>query len=138
MAHSTADHPLFNQSNQPGERHAHDAGEMRPVEQAREAILDRVEPLAPIELHLQEAHGCVLASNVLAELDMPGFSSSGMDGFAVRASDVAGASAERPVALTIVGRALVGQQPDATVGAGEAMRIATGAPIPAGADAVVP
>src|SRR6266496_4175419 len=119
MAHSTAD-PLFDQANQTTRQHAHDAADMRSVEDAREEILDRIEPLAPIELHLQEAHGCVLASNVLAELDIPAFSSSGMDGFAVRASDVAGASAERPVALTIVGRALVGQQPDATVGAGEA------------------
>jgi molybdopterin molybdotransferase len=137
MAHPTAD-PMFNQANDVHDRHSGEIGEMRPVEEARAAVLGSIEPLAPIELHLQEAHGCVLAANVLAELDIPGFSSSGMDGFAVRASDVAGASGEHPVSLAVVGRALVGQQPEVTVGTGEAVRIATGAPIPAGADAVVP
>jgi len=111
---------------------------MRAVEDARAGILEQIEPLAPIELHLQEAHGCVLAADVLAELDIPAFSSSAMDGFAVRASDVTGASFEDPVSLEVVGRALVGQQPGVTVGRGEAVRIATGAPIPAGADAIVP
>jgi molybdopterin molybdotransferase len=120
------------------DHHDHEAGEMRAVEEARDNVLERIQALAPIELHLQEAHGCVLASNVIAELDIPGFSSSAMDGFAVRASDVAAARTESPVALAIAGRARVGQQPEATVGAGEAVRIATGAPIPAGADAVVP
>jgi molybdopterin molybdotransferase len=136
MAYSTAD-PLSNQGNETSD-HAHDDGEMRSVEDARDGVLDNIEPLAPIELHLQEAHGCVLAADVLAELDIPGFSSSGMDGFAVRASDVAGTSSDTPVTLAIVGRAMVGQQPEVTVGTGEAVRIATGAPIPSGADAIVP
>jgi len=61
-----------------------------------------------------------------------------MDGYAVRAADVAEATAERPVELKVVGRALIGQRPDATVGMGEAVKIATGAPIPGGADAIVP
>jgi molybdopterin molybdotransferase len=61
-----------------------------------------------------------------------------MDGFAVRASDVAAATPDRPASLRIVGRALIGQPPEATVGGGEAVRIATGSPIPAGADCVVP
>jgi molybdopterin molybdotransferase len=137
MGHSAAD-PAFNETGNAPSHHAHDDGDMRDVEQARASVLDSIEPLAPIELHLQEAHGCVLAANVLAELDIPGFSSSGMDGFAVRASDVAGAAAASPVSLSVVGRALVGHQPEVTVGAGEAARIATGAPIPAGADAIVP
>src|SRR6266516_1341951 len=137
MAHSSA-YPVFNQDSGTADHHAHQDGEMRSVEDARDGVLDNIEPLAPIELHLQEAHGCVLAADVLAELDIPGFSSSGMDGFAVRASDVAGASAEAPVSLAVVGRAMVGQQPEVTVGTGEAVRIATGAPIPSGADAIVP
>jgi molybdopterin molybdotransferase len=61
-----------------------------------------------------------------------------MDGFAVRSADVAVASAESPVELRVVGRAKIGQRPDSTVGGGEAVRIDTGAPIPAGADAIVP
>jgi molybdopterin molybdotransferase len=137
MVHQAAD-PLFNQANEISGYHAHDDDEMRPVEEARDAILGRIDPLAPIELHLQEAHGCVLAADVLAELDIPTFSSAGMDGFAVRGTDVAGASSENPVSLEVVGRAVVGQQPEVTVGTGEAVRIATGAPIPAGADSIVP
>ncbi len=119
--------------------HVHDAGEgLVPVEEARERILAQVAPLQPLELPLQEAEGCVLAADLVAETDIPDFASSAMDGFAVRASDVAGASEDRPAELRIVGRALIGRRPEATVGGGEALRIATGAPIPAGADAIVP
>jgi molybdopterin molybdotransferase len=120
------------------EDHAHESGVMRPVDQVRDMILQRVRSLVPIELHLQEAYGCVLASDVAAELDLPGFSSSAMDGFAVRASDITAAMVDEPVALRIVGRAPVGQPPGGTVGSGEAIRIATGAPVPAGADCIAP
>src|SRR5690349_16372370 len=61
-----------------------------------------------------------------------------MDGFAVRAADVASASPDAPTELKVVGRAMIGHRPDATVGMGEAVAIATGAPVPSGADAVVP
>src|SRR5919197_816005 len=118
--------------------HDHDSGAMRSVDEVREAILQRVRTLTPIELHLQEAYGCVLASDVAAELDIPTFSSSAMDGFAVRASDVSGAVVDEPVTLRVVGRAPVGQPPSGTVGSGEAMRIATGAPVPGGSDCIVP
>jgi molybdopterin molybdotransferase len=118
--------------------HSHDDGDMRSVDEVRASVLERIPPLMPIELHLQEAYGCVLAKDVVAELDIPSFSSSAMDGFAVRSSDIAGASMEDPVTLQIAGRASVGMPPESTVGGAEAVRIATGAPIPAGADAVVP
>jgi molybdopterin molybdotransferase len=118
--------------------HGHDTAEMRSVDEVRESILKQVHTLAPIELHLQESYGCVLASDVAAELDIPTFSSSAMDGFAVRASDVSGAVVDEPVTLRAVGKAPVGQPPQATVGGGEAVRIATGAPVPAGADCIVP
>jgi molybdopterin molybdotransferase len=111
---------------------------MLPVEEARERILSKIRPLAPIELPIQEAFGCVLAAEVLAETDMPEFSSSAMDGFAVRSNDVSRAGPDRPVELRVVGRAMIGRHPDSTVGWNEAVRIATGAPIPAGADCVVP
>src|SRR5919198_1279113 len=94
-------------------------GPMRSVDEVRASILERIRPLAPIELHLQETFGCVLAADVVAEADIPPFSSSGMDGFAVRASDVAGASEDSPVSMRIVGRAPVGKHPEATVGAKE-------------------
>jgi len=121
--------------------HAHDhaGGEgLLSVEEARERILSRIEPLAPLDVPLTEAHGCVLAREVVAGEDVPSFASSAMDGFAVRAADVAGAAPTAPVELRIVGRAPIGRAPEGTVGHGEAIRIATGAPIPAGADAVVP
>jgi molybdopterin molybdotransferase len=119
--------------------HDHDSAEgLLPVEEARERILSRITPLAPIELHLQEALGCVAAEDVLASEDMPAFSSSAMDGFALRSADLEGATESSPVELRVVGRARIGRRPDATVGDGEAIRIDTGAPIPAGADSVVP
>ena len=119
--------------------HDHDsAPDMIAVETARERVLARVAPLAPIELPLAEAFGCVLAEGVSAPAALPLFASSAMDGFAVRASDVATATANSAVGLRVVGRVRIGLAPDVTVGNGEAARIATGAPIPAGADAIVP
>lgn len=119
--------------------HDHDSGVgLVPVEEARERVLSQIKPLQPLELPLQEAEGCVLAHDVVAGADIPDFPSSAMDGFAVRSSDVAGATPASPVELRIVGRALIGERPESTVGGGEAVRIATGAPVPAGADAIVP
>jgi molybdopterin molybdotransferase len=119
--------------------HDHDDGEgLLAVQEARERVLSRIAPLAPLELPLQEAAGCVLARDVISERSIPDFASSAMDGFAVRSSDVAAATARDPVELSVSGRAFIGRRPDATVGGGEAVRIATGAPIPAGADAVAP
>src|SRR5947199_168904 len=78
------------------------------------------------------------AENIFSAVDLPEFASSAMDGFALRASDVAAASSNDPTELKVVGHAMIGQRPEARVGMGEAVAIATGAPIPAGADAVVP
>jgi molybdopterin molybdotransferase len=119
--------------------HDHDSPEgLVSVEDARERVLAAVQPLAPLRLALTDAYGCVVAEDVVATHDLPEFASSAMDGFAVRASDVAGATPSEPAELKIVGRALIGHEPEGTVGAGVAMHIATGAPIPAGADVVVP
>src|SRR5439155_20034503 len=122
-------------------RHVHDHDSVEglvPVEQYRDHVLSTVEPLLPLDLHLQEALGCVLAADMRAAEEMPSFSSSAMDGFAVRSMDVTSATPGSPVELGVVGRARIGRRPDATVGGGEAVRIDTGAPIPAGADCVVP
>jgi molybdopterin molybdotransferase len=119
--------------------HDHDSGEgLLSVDEARDGVLARVSPLQPLELPLTEAYGCVLARDVVAETDLPPFASSAMDGFAVRSSDVLGATPSAPVELRIAGRALIGRRPEGTVGGGEAIQIATGAPIPAGADTIVP
>lgn len=109
-----------------------------PVADAQAKVLAAVHPLAPLQLPLTEAFGCVAAEDVRARQDLPAFASSAMDGFAVRVSDTATASPSSPVELKVVGRAMIGRQPEGTVGGGEAIRIATGAPIPAGADAIVP
>ena len=121
-----------------GHRDHGDPGEMRSVDEVRASILQSIRTLAPIDLHLQEAWGCVLASDVVSDVDIPPFASSGMDGVAVRASDISTALVDAPVKLRVVGRVLVGTQPDTVVGGGEAVRIATGAPVPVGADCIVP
>jgi molybdopterin molybdotransferase len=110
--------------------HDHDDAEgLVPLDEAREAVLSQIQPLPPLQL---------AAADIAAAIDLPEFASSGMDGFAVRAMDVVDASASSPAELKVVGRAMIGQRPEATVGMGEAVKIATGAPIPSGADAVVP
>jgi len=124
-----------------GDEHGHHHGPatgMLRVDEARQQILDAIQPLAPIDLPLQEAHGCVVAADAIAQGHLPEFSSSAMDGYACRSHDVAEASPEHPVTLRVVGLARIGRRPDATVGGGEAVRIDTGAPMPAGADCVAP
>ena len=119
--------------------HDHDSAEgLISVEDAREHVLSGIAPLAPLQLPLTDAYGCVVAEDIVATVSLPEFASSGMDGFAVRAADVADASPEHPAELKVVGRAMIGHRPEATVGGGEAVQIATGAPIPAGADCIVP
>ncbi|MCP3984882.1 MAG: molybdopterin molybdotransferase MoeA [bacterium] len=81
--------------------------------------------------------GRVLAEEVRAEVDVPGFARSAMDGYAVRGEDTFGASEYDPLRLTLVGESMPGHPFAGTVGAGQAVRIMTGAPVPEGADAVV-
>jgi molybdopterin molybdotransferase len=107
---------------------------MRTVEEVRRDILDAVKPLDPVTVPLMEAWGCVLVDDARAPYDIPTFASSAMDGYAVRSEDVAAA----PVTLKRVGSALIGHTPDGEVGPGETMWIATGAPIPPGADCIAP
>ncbi|HEX6675564.1 MAG TPA: gephyrin-like molybdotransferase Glp [Actinomycetes bacterium] len=109
-----------------------------PFAEARAAVLGRVEPLPPREVPLGDALGCVLAEDVHAAEDLPPFANSSMDGFALRAADLAGASAERPAALPLAGEVFAGSGRLPTVAPGTAVRIMTGGPLPPGADAVVP
>jgi molybdopterin molybdotransferase len=111
---------------------------MLSFEEARRRILDGVSALVPIELPLAEAWGCVMAKDVVTEYDIPPFSSSMVDGFAVRSADVVAASSQAPVQLRVAGSVRAGRPPETTVGWGEAARIGAAAPIPAGADTVVP
>lgn len=107
-------------------------------EQARAWVLERLRPLPPRNVPLQDALGCVLAEEVTAAEDLPPFANSAMDGFAVRAADVAGASDGAPVPLRVTGEVFAGSGRLPRVEPGTAVRIMTGGPLPPGADAVVP
>ncbi len=109
-----------------------------PVEEHLAGVLAAVAPLAPVRRPLADAHGCVLARDLPARLAVPPFDNSAMDGFAVRAADVGDASPDRPVRLRVVADLPAGTDARPGVGPGTAARIMTGAPLPPGADAVVP
>ena len=117
---------------------------MRPIrstialEEAKARIDAAVRPLDRTErVPLGEADGRVLAEDVVAAADVPPFARAAMDGYAVRAADTSGASRAAPRALTRVATLFTGQVAERSVGPGECIEIATGAPMPAGADAVV-
>jgi molybdopterin molybdotransferase len=108
------------------------------LEDARERILRDVLPLRPERVPLAEALGRVLAEDTVALLTLPPWDNSSMDGFAVRCADVAAATAEAPVTLSVSGEIAAGHGPGSPVEPESAVRILTGAVLPAGADAVVP
>jgi molybdenum cofactor synthesis domain-containing protein len=104
------------------------------VAEARELVLARVAPLVPRRVAARYACGRVLAETVLAGEAVPAFANSAMDGYALRAGDVA----QVPARLRVSGSTAAGDEPGAALGRGEALRIMTGAPVPPGADAVCP
>jgi molybdopterin molybdotransferase len=108
------------------------------VEEALERILSYVSLLPPEEKPILDALGQVVADDVVSHMDIPPLDNTAMDGYAVRAADTAGASESAPVLLRVVGELAAGYVFDGEVSAGTAVRIMTGAPIPRGADAVVP
>lgn len=108
------------------------------VEEALERILSYVDVLPTEEKPLLEALGQVLAEDVVAGFDIPPLDNTAMDGYAVRAADTSGASAEAPASLNVIGEVAAGYLFDGSVAPGTAVRIMTGAPVPAGADAIVP
>jgi molybdopterin molybdotransferase len=110
---------------------------MMPVEAYQSAILAELSPLVPASLELADAEGCVLAEDVTAAVALPPFDNSSMDGYAVLASDVANAGQETPATLRVTGEIAAGDTGAHQVVPGTAMRIMTGARLPAGADAVV-
>lgn len=111
---------------------------MKTVEEYLAGVLAGISPMPPLELSLLEAHGCRLAEDVVAGVDLPPWDNSGMDGYAVRLSDVVGASKEFPAELPVVDDIAAGQVAKRPVTAGVCSRIMTGAPVPDGAEAVVP
>lgn len=107
---------------------------MRTVEEHLSAILGALTPLPPLDLSLLEAQGGVLAEPVVAPVPLPPFDNSAMDGYAVVASDLVSA----PVTLPVIGDVMAGDQGVMAIRPGICCRIMTGAPMPGGADAVVP
>src|SRR4051812_37016049 len=107
---------------------------MHSVAQALEIVLVHAHPLPPASLPLTPGTlGLLLAEDIVSDLDVPPFDKAMMDGFALRASDLHDGQAE----LAIIEEITAGRTPTLPVGAGQASRIMTGAPLPAGADAVV-
>jgi molybdopterin molybdotransferase len=111
---------------------------LKPVDVHLDDVLAAVAPLGSLNLNLADAHGCVLAEDVFTTFALPPFSSAATDGYAVRSEDVRTASAESPVGLPVVGDIAAGSSAPYTVQPGLCVRIVAGAPMPPGADAVVP
>jgi molybdopterin molybdotransferase len=110
---------------------------MHSVAEAVARIVEGIAPLAVESVGLGEALGRVLAADVRSPITLPHWANSAMDGYAVRGVDIAGARAESPVTLPVLETIAAGAFPTRALGAGEATRIMTGAPIPEGADTVV-
>ncbi len=111
---------------------------MLSVTEAQQAILAGIKRLEPETVSVLEALGRVLAEEVLAETALPPFDNSAMDGYAVRAADLIGASPDRPVRLPVIADVPAGHPASIELEAGTAARITTGALLPRGADTVVP
>ena len=112
--------------------------DMISVEEARARILAHFAALEAVETPLLDALGQVLAADVRAGFDVPPLANTSMDGYAVRAADTEGATPETPRTLRVAGYLPAGSVYERAVGPGEAVRIMTGAPVPEGADAIVP
>jgi molybdopterin molybdotransferase len=112
--------------------------ELLTVETARDAVLRGVEPVEMERVATDRALGRVLGEPVVARVSLPPWANSAMDGYALIAADTVAASEDAPVELAIVGDVRAGATPGVSIGPGTAARIATGARLPDGADAVVP
>ena len=108
------------------------------ADEALKQVLDSVAPLGVERRSIRDALGRILAEEVRSPRDIPGFDNSAMDGYAVRAADVAGAGERSPRRLKVMETIAAGSWPSIRIKAGEASRIMTGAPVPQGADSIVP
>ena len=113
------------------------AEKLIPLEDAQSIVLSHVAPTDLVEIPVWQAAGLPLAEDAVADIDISPFANSAMDGYAVRSADLAQASGEAPVTLDVIGHEAAGHVFEGVIGAGETVRIMTGAPVPEGADAVV-
>jgi molybdopterin molybdotransferase len=118
-------------------KHKHDLYPMLSVEEALGRVLQMFQVLEPERVSLLDALGRVLTDDVRADINIPPHDNSAMDGYAILANDVSGAGPETPVRLRVIENLAAGYVADHEVISGTAIRIMTGAPVPAGADSVV-
>nr|MBA3265974.1 molybdopterin molybdenumtransferase MoeA [Nocardioidaceae bacterium] len=111
---------------------------MRSVEEHLTKILELVAPLPAYQQPLLEALGLPICEDITSPIDLPGFDNSAMDGYACHHADVAEATRADPVTLPVVGESAAGQSKAYALPRGQAVKIMTGAPMPSGADVVVP
>ncbi|MGA9674264.1 MAG: molybdopterin molybdenumtransferase MoeA, partial [Mycobacterium sp.] len=111
---------------------------MRSVEEHQRVVAEMIRARPAAMVPLAEAQGLVLADDVVAQLSLPVFDNSAMDGYAVRAEDAAGATADHPVLLPVAEDIPAGRTDQLTLQPGTAHRIMTGAPVPGGATGIVP
>ena len=110
---------------------------MLELEQAVETILSAIPPAKTELIPVAKSHGRIIAENIAASNDLPPFDNSSVDGYAVRASEVAAASAKNPIALSLAGKIAAGGTFQGELSAGQCIRIFTGSSLPRGADAIV-
>ena len=110
---------------------------MLSYEDARALVFEHVKPLEKEQRHLIESHGLALSEDIVAPYGMPLFDNSAVDGYAVQAADLTAASRENPVRLEKLGYISAGDSGKDPLGSGQCVQIATGAPLPAGADTIV-
>ncbi|WP_420174251.1 gephyrin-like molybdotransferase Glp [Luteococcus sp. OSA5] len=111
---------------------------LRVMEDHRDYLLSMVEPLPALGMNLLDAWGLAVCEELDSPVDLPGFDNSQMDGYAVRAADVAKATPETPCILPVAGAIAAGDDGQQELPEGQAIKIMTGAPLPPGADAIVP
>ena len=133
--HGHGGHHRGHSNSHGGDGHGHE--DMLEVEQAFERIIAHFSPLDAVELPALECLGLALAEDVSSPLNLPPLANSAMDGYAVLHDDIAGANEAAPK-LSVISAVAAGQVSDQTVTRGTAIRIMTGAPVPDGADTVVP
>ena len=111
---------------------------MRTVAEHLAACLEIAQPAPPLDVVLLDAVGCVLAEDVVADLDLPAADLAGLDGYAVMSADLSGAAEAAPVVLEVMDSVRAGETHPTRLVPGAAVLIDSGAPLPLGADAVVP
>jgi len=119
-------------------RKSHYHADMLSVEEARNKLLSQFQPLKKEKISLDQSLGCVIYKDIISKINVPPWDNSAMDGYAVLHKDVKNASQEKKVFLDVIEEISAGSIPKTVIKEGQSARIMTGAPVPSGADAVVP